>query len=355
MKKGIIAAAVAAAIAAPAANAGVTIYGQVHVSIDSVDMDVSSPFWYDISSNMKDQWEVNSRGSRIGFKGSEDLGNGMKAIWLAESGYDFADGGAWASSTRQSYLGLAGDWGTFTVGRQYTPYKVAMMGSGIENMGDTAADTSSLANISNQGSVSNAIAYVSPSMNGLTAAVAIVPGEGSGGNDGLADTISAGLIYSANGLYLGASYQTANASGDDPTWWGLSASYTMNNLKIAAIYEDMSDGATVLNVNDFSAPSGHNSCDFSSPCTDGETWAVSATYTMGNNALKATYGHHQNNGGDDGREQTGWGVGGFHSFSKRTQAYVVYSSKEYTDNNDFIPFEETIDTDTISVGMIHKF
>ncbi|OOY41682.1 hypothetical protein BOV91_10175, partial [Solemya velum gill symbiont] len=251
MKKAIIAAAVAAAIAAPAANAGVTIYGQVHVSIDSVDMDVSSPFWYDISSNMKDQWEVNSRGSRIGFKGSEDLGNGMKAIWLAESGYDFADGGAWASSTRQSYLGLAGDWGTFTVGRQYTPYKVAMMGSGIENMGDTAADTSSLANISNQGSVSNAIAYVSPSMNGLTAAVAIVPGEGSGGNDGLADTISAGLIYSANGLYLGASYQTANASGDDPTWWGLSASYTMNNLKIAAIYEDMSDGATVLNVNDF--------------------------------------------------------------------------------------------------------
>ncbi len=363
MKKSIIAAALATAIAAPAANAGVTIYGVMHASIDSRDVETSGwdtangggGNWY---GDGYEQWNVTDRASRIGFKGTEDLGNGMSLVWLAETGYDITDGNAWGSSTRQSYIGLTGNWGTFAVGRQYTPYKVAMMGSGVENMGDTTADTSSLAGLSNQGSVSNAIAYVSPNMNGLTGAIAIVPGEGSNG-DGLADTISVGVMYSNNGLYLGGSYQQADGSGSDPTWWGLSASYTMNNLMIAGAYEDLSNGAPSLSVEDLGGSfGGGQTCSVGINCDDGSAWAISATYTMGNNAFKATYGHQETDGGDDGRDQTGWGLGAFHSFSKRTQAYVAYSNKTFEDHNDGIGDDGTdgeIETSEFSIGLMHKF
>lgn len=359
MNKSIIAAAIAVAVAAPAANAGVTIYGKIHASIDSRDVstsgwDTGAGDWY---GEGYDQWNVTSRRSRIGFKGTEDLGNGLSAIWLAETGYDITDGGAWDSGVRQSYIGLTGSWGTFAVGKQYVPYKLAMMGSGVENMSDTTADTSDLANLSNQGSVSNAIAYVTPNMNGLTGAIAIVPGEGSNGNDGLADTISAGVMYSNNGLYLGAGYQQAEGGSSDPTWWNVSASYTIGNFKIAGAYEDLSNGAPSLTVENLPNNTNfidYNTCNVGSSCDDGESWAISATYTMGNNAFKATYGHHENDGGDAGREQTGWGVGAFHSFSKRTQAYVAYSNELFEDHNSGNPDGE-IETSEFSIGLMHNF
>ena len=89
MKKSILAAAIAAAVAAPAANANVTIYGKVHVSIDSYDGSVynwpgKDGYWDEDSANV-DQWQVKSRASRIGFKGTEDLGNGLSLIWKAET------------------------------------------------------------------------------------------------------------------------------------------------------------------------------------------------------------------------------------------------------------------------------
>ncbi|OOZ42936.1 porin [Solemya elarraichensis gill symbiont] len=65
MKKTFIAAAIAAAVAAPAANAGVTIYGKIHASIDMLDFE---PY----RGSDEDAWYVASRASRIGFKGTED-------------------------------------------------------------------------------------------------------------------------------------------------------------------------------------------------------------------------------------------------------------------------------------------
>lgn len=74
MKKTLIALAVATLPAA--AFADVTIYGQIKAGVENVD------------AGGVNKTNVDDMGSRIGFKGSEDLGNGLKAIWQVESGFD---------------------------------------------------------------------------------------------------------------------------------------------------------------------------------------------------------------------------------------------------------------------------
>jgi len=75
MNKKLIALAIAGAVAAPAAMANdVTVYGKVRQGINAVDM-----------SGM-DYVTISDYSSRLGFKGSEDLGNGLKAIWKMEFG-----------------------------------------------------------------------------------------------------------------------------------------------------------------------------------------------------------------------------------------------------------------------------
>ena len=69
-------------------------------------------------------------GSRLGFKGTEDLGNGLKAVFLLEGGFTNDDGYSAQSSRtygRQAYVGLSGNFGTAVGGRLYTPYYTFML------------------------------------------------------------------------------------------------------------------------------------------------------------------------------------------------------------------------------------
>ncbi|OOZ23494.1 hypothetical protein BOW35_02090 [Solemya velum gill symbiont] len=312
MKKSIIAAAVAAAVAAPAANAGVTIYGKVHVSIDHYDYDDCCNSSLDFS-----EWRVKSRASRIGFKGTEDLGNGLSLTWKAETTYDFADGSAWDPG-RNAYIGLAGDWGTFLYGMHDTPYKMSYYAGGIEMMGDTALDFGEHVSALDLSRVraANAIAYVSPNMNGLTLAAAIVPGEGDNFDKGtgLADAVSVSGMYSNNGLKLAAGYEDLG-DGDDK--FLVTAGYTMNNVTVAGLYQDYEDDKTAL---------------------------LSVGVAMGNNNFVVKYG--QTGWRDGYPTSTVWGIGAEHKLSKRSTAYIGYATSEdmYDDGRS-----------TFSAGMIHNF
>lgn len=98
--------------------------------------------------------------SRLGFRGSEDLGNGLKAVFVMEMGFGVDTGSLQQSGRgfgRQSYVGLAGNWGTLTLGRQYTMGLNALIGSDL--MGPAVFGLGSLdAFLPNQ-RVDNAIAY----------------------------------------------------------------------------------------------------------------------------------------------------------------------------------------------------
>jgi predicted porin len=388
MNKKLLAAAVAVAVASPAAFAESTVYGKMHASIDAIDYDTTST----------DNYEVNSRASRLGFKGSEDLGNGLKAIYQIELGIDInssgADGqagasngnGIFGSKTRNTFVGLSGDFGTFIVGRHDTPAKMAFYAAGTEMLGDSVIDLSlgnDLSGAANPNQpigvfheyrADDAIAYVSPNFSGFTVAAAIIPGEDSGTStttpsvagvftnlpgttvgtipasscknqrDSIADHYSVGLMYKGNGLQAGAGYSSydldqcgGNSNLDDYEVMQIGASYTMNNFKFGAHYEDSS------NVG------GMNNLDYTA-------WGVVGKATFGNNAVAVVYTDAEldapssSSMGDVDRD--GWGISAEHNFSKRTKVYAAYAAGtvDYSSSS-----ESDDDNDVFSLGMVHNF
>ena len=144
-----------------------TLYGKIHMDIRNSDQgDV-------------DNWTVNSNASRLGVKGSEDLGNGMKAIFQYETTYSGTDSSEAFGAARNSYIGLAGNWGQVRVGRHDTPMKVAFYAAGNDHLADSIIDINKTIGFQ-EVRTNNAIAYISPSFSGFTLAAAIVPGEQSG-------------------------------------------------------------------------------------------------------------------------------------------------------------------------------
>ncbi|HZW11607.1 MAG TPA: porin, partial [Noviherbaspirillum sp.] len=127
MKKSLLALAVLGAFAgAASAQTNVTIYGLVDASIERND-DNNGP----ITWGMRDANSFNSgkNGSRLGFKGTEDLGGGLSALFVLESGFQ-VDSGAMRGDgglfSRQAYVGLQGGFGTVKLGHQYTPMHLAL-------------------------------------------------------------------------------------------------------------------------------------------------------------------------------------------------------------------------------------
>ena len=120
MKKSLIALAVAGIASAPmAANAAGTAYAQVQVEISSID---------DGGVNGAEIAVADNARGRFGYKGSEELGNGMTMIGKMEYKMDTADGdssGSISLTKREMFVGIKGGMATFTMGRLKSPYKYA--------------------------------------------------------------------------------------------------------------------------------------------------------------------------------------------------------------------------------------
>ena len=161
MQKKIIALAVAGLVSGAAfAQSNVEIYGSIDMGyLYQGDNKVSG---------VDDRSAMDSgigKANRLGFKGTEDLGNGLKASFTYEMGLNGGDGKDFMASTqnRQSFLALSGNWGTVAAGRQYTP----------QHLFYGAADPFYNDNIGQVGNViikdtrlDNLVAYVSPELFG---------------------------------------------------------------------------------------------------------------------------------------------------------------------------------------------
>ncbi|VAW55648.1 hypothetical protein MNBD_GAMMA05-2209 [hydrothermal vent metagenome] len=166
MKKSILAiAVVAASIAAPAAIAAPTVYGNIHLSISDQDT--------------KNDIDMESNTSAIGVKGSEDLGDGMKAIYKAEWQADIADGGSNGAGTsaltkRDQFVGLKGGMGTVKFGTMSSNYK--QKGGKVDSLYRTRLEGRGMLHTQsrlhngrdiNRGRITNAVQYASPKMGGI--------------------------------------------------------------------------------------------------------------------------------------------------------------------------------------------
>jgi predicted porin len=148
MNKKLLAIAVAAGLAAPAAAlADVTIYGKFNMGLgyaynDGDDATVVDPDFGTLTTTEDKGMQVMSNSSRIGFKGSEDLGGGLSVIWQTETLVDPNNDTSGRFSGRNTFLGLSTGFGKVFVGRYDTPSKTNARK--VDFFGDQFGDSRSI-------------------------------------------------------------------------------------------------------------------------------------------------------------------------------------------------------------------
>ncbi len=431
MNKKIITLAVAAAMAAPAtALADAVLYGKIHAAIDFVDVDHNADAFgpgtvpaasvpvdsgllvpnalivtYDDNGIPVDVqvdpdsptedfsgWDVNTYSSRLGVKGSEDLGGGLKAIYQLEfeipmlnTNSDIDDNDRGRIRMRNTYVGLEGNFGTFLIGRHDTPLKVST--GKLDLFNDTIADYKGILAFQDL-RIDNTITYMSPNFSGFQFMASVIPSGGEtpigtgvpGDNpDGLADAWSIAGIYKNGPFYASAAFQSLDAkhwAGFEEVDSNGALQYDgIDNYGRAEDWDTWRLGLGLLDWNGFTLTGVYeaNSNVLGAPeDSDMDIWQIGAAYEFGNNAIKAAYGQNDIDGcvGDysatcaaaiqaesglpasdvaflNNRDFNNWTVGFDHYFSKRTTAYLLYTSTE-SDQKDS-------DWSAFSIGMIHSF
>ncbi len=360
MNKSLLALAIAGALAASAAaHAETTLYGSARLSVDRVDPD---------ADNRASNWDVVNNASRLGVRGSEDLGGGLSAIYQYEFGVR-ADGTQPNQdsplSERHSWVGLKGGFGSATIGRQWTPYYDAIGGV-------TDVFNQSLSNPYSQTTVrqSNSLKYITPDFSGFSASAMVVADgatlkvapSGATEETNNVDMYQIALQYQNGPLGLGAAWSSMidgrlNSDSnefEDADLWGVSASYTFASVfKLSAIYED----------GNFGAVTGTRNATVDTLKTNGQKdYGLVGEYTIGNGIVRAGWGRRElddelNVFGEKFKDNDFWAVGYQHNLSKRTRLWAEYADNEGRAAN----LADTGDTvveqgeNRFSLGMRHDF
>jgi predicted porin len=299
MNKKLLTIAMAAAMVAPlVATADTTVYGKINTAIMNVD------------DGTNDAWGVENgyAGSRLGFKGTEDLGNGMKAFFQYEFKADGQSDGGLSSGGRLANVGLTGGFGTVVLGQVWSPYYNTVDVTDIMDLSPTENKY-----FMGPGRINNVAAYITPNFSGLTATAGVIMDIESM-EDG-ADIYNISVDYANGPLTAGVSYLSYEATNEDQ--WGLGLKYKMDMFAVMAQYEDNNDA-------------------------DADSWALGGEAYFGNNTVKAVYGSKSVGSAD----LDAWSIGVKHNFSKRTFVYAGYESQS-PDGGD--------DHDTFGLGLQHNF
>lgn len=362
MQKKLIALALAGLVTAPVfAQSNVTIYGRADYGFMSRNGDSGGSPDVDRKSEMASGLQA---GSRIGFRGTEDLGNGLKAIFQLEYGIAMDAGlGGGLTNARNSYVGVTGGFGTLIGGHlDGVRYNVFGKYDAFAN-GNVANFTQMTAQVDR---ASNAIAYITPNFGGLTGTLAYsthigasnplgLAAQEASGNDGDGILTTAMLAYDNGPISVNLDAErirfNANAAPTSSAFgiekinvYTLAGSYDFGVVKLAALYD-------ILRAD------GRNGGGDS----DVRSWFVSAKAPVGGNVvLKATYGRTEDKDNDD-TEATKWGVGGDYNLSKRTNLYLTYGSIRQDDNSNIQlsqagnGFASGYGVRGFDLGIAHKF
>lgn len=217
MKKSLIALSVLAAVAGTAqAQSSVTVYGVLDMALQAEHNGANGAGkTFSLDSGVQS-------GSRLGFKGSEDLGNGLKANFKLEMGVN-ADAGASAQGGlafgRAAWVGLSGDFGAVQLGRQNKPMFDAVdsidpFSTGI--IGGTAHQSTSATGLGNlffatNPRSDNTVNYTTNNLSGFTGSLAYSFGE-KAGDIGKGRGIGVSGSYAAGPLYATAAFHTEDVS-----------------------------------------------------------------------------------------------------------------------------------------------
>lgn len=216
MKKSLIALASLSAFAATAhAQSSVTLYGiidEAFVATSNADVTRETATTAGVGARryyLDGSYGLN--GSRWGLKGAEDLGGGLKAVFVLENGFNPNTGAASQGGLefgRQAFVGLSSDnYGTVTLGRQYDSVVdyIGPMIFGDQIGSSYSAHPSDLDNTNNAQRVNNAIKFTSADYHGLTFGGLYSLG-GVAGHPGRNEIYSLGARYAAGPFKLATAY-----------------------------------------------------------------------------------------------------------------------------------------------------
>lgn len=391
MQKKIVALAVAGLSTAAFAQTNVTIYGVADVSVEGYSMSAgkAQPF-VSGATNAGNQagkvaagnvMSVQSNSSLIGFKGTEDLGNGLKALFQAETTLNLAGGAAVATQTsnsafgglRDSFVGMNSKYGTAMAGYLSTPYRSALTsfdvlpgatGNGqIEKfmggmrVGGSSGTTNALTLDSSIRAT--AVAYAMPTLYGFDGSIAYTGSANNGQNNDSTTGISnpsvsaaSAPVQSAMSLNLGWTGYGVNVKGafqqahtnlqadgfnlplGQYTSYLVGAAYTgLPGLKASVVYNRNTLGVNADSQYAIGANKLTNNQLYTGVSYRIGNWEprLAATWTSGINGSEAT-------------SQTGarqWVLNTGYYLSKRTQVYGLVSNLNNSANQNYFAGQQT--------------
>ncbi len=339
-RTGLIATAALIAATAQAQSSNVTVYGI---------MDLFVQYGHGGAGTQTAVQSGGVSGSRLGFKGTEDLGNGVQAKFQLEQGIS-ADTGAQASSTsawnRQAWVGLfSQQLGALTAGRQTLPHYDILDNHDTFGTGAGSVSSSGILNYTSRGN--NSLKYTSPTVGGFQAMAFASLGEVTAPHGDSNNLYSLGGTYAAGPLSAGVAYNVFKpaTTGVDAKYALLTASYDLGVAKLAGALQQVRNLGNADNVDRTEVMVGVNV-----PLS--ETNTLSAQ--VGGNRVAHT------SGGD----AVQWSLGDTIVLSKRTKVYAIASFINNGSNTAYSTDTATAkgptttagkDVSSLQVGIRHAF
>ena len=321
MKKSLIALAVLAASGAAMAQSSVTLYGVVDTGLTYSKGEESVYGMTHVGGNVN---------SRLGFRGVEDLGNGLKATFNLEAGMGVDDGNNYMDKDsngmafrRTSTVGLAGNFGEVRLGRMLTSSYLAV--SRYDAFGDTGIGASLAWNIPQTGyapRTENAISYTSPNFSGFKIGAEYGFGEQQKARDGR--YLGLGVTYDNGPLSLGLGFDRIDGNTNngtdftiDQTSWQLGGGYNFGVARLLGFYKESK-------FKDDGVGAAGDSAKF-------KTFGLGVTAPVGAaGEVRASYNHYRASADITGLntptlKADQLSLGYVHNLSKRTALYGTYA------------------------------
>ena len=302
------------------AQSSVTLYGRVNTSVERVE----------VGNVNATRMENNS--SRFGFKGTEDLGGGLKAGFQLESGFE-SDTGASSGAFfgRQSEVNLSGGFGTVRLGN-FTPESYYATADYV-SMHNHDTGNSSDAFYAYVMPSADKIAYRTPSFGGLTVDAAVALHEQATGGKNAFDLA---VNYNLGALALGAGY---SKQGDVNQFAGR-ALYTFGAFTVGGYIQRDEDA--------FRANGGKRN-----------TFRLAGAYNLGASEFHVNVGRAGEYKNFNDSDATQYTLGYNYNLSKRTKVYGYYTrinnSRAGTYGLNQAVVGAGVDSNTLAVGIRHNF
>ena len=317
------------------AQSSVTLYGRVNTSVErQKDGDVTTT-------------GMLNNASRIGFKGVEDLGGGLKAGFVLESGFDSSNGagtgwpglpsGTGINFGRQSEVNLSGGFGMVRLGNFVPESYYATADFVSMHNHDTGSSSDALYYdpvwFGGLGT-KNKVGYRSPSLGGLVIDAAVnLHEKAAGTNEKNGFDLAAN--YNLGALALGAGYSYVNSNYQ----LGLRAAYTFGQFTVGGYYQRNKDDNQWV-----SGGAGTR-----------DNFRLSGMYTMGASEFHVNLGHASKWSNVPDSAATQWTLGYNYNLSKRTKVYGFYTRVNNSAGSDINVTKAGDNFSSFAVGVRHNF